>query len=106
MQTQEIVDLLPFLLRPENVARYDPGGAVLICDRRKYPFERTFVRCPDVEAVARAIEEMVTQGGGPADAALYAMALSARQAAGQDTGHQRQPSSAPSRNSRAFLQSR
>jgi methylthioribose-1-phosphate isomerase len=88
METKEIVDLLPFLLRPENVARYDPEGAVVICDRRKYPFEKTFVRCPDVEAVARAIEEMVTQGGGPADAALYAMALAARQAAGQKAERQ------------------
>lgn len=72
-------ELLPFLLRRENVARYE-DGAVLIGDRRKYPFEKTFVRCPDVESVARAIEEMVTQGGGPSIAAWYALVLAAREA--------------------------
>lgn len=81
-ESLSLLDALPFLLRRENVARYE-GGAVLICDRRKYPFERAFVRCPDVESVARAIEEMVTQGGGPAVAALYALAMAARSAEGQ-----------------------
>ncbi len=71
--------LLPFLLRRENVARYEEG-VVVIGDRRAYPFERVFVRCSDVESVARAIEDMVTQGGGPSIAALYAMALAARAA--------------------------
>ncbi len=74
-----IDELLPFLLRRENVARYE-DGAVLIGDRRTYPFEKTFVRCPDVESVARAIEDMVTQGGGPSIAAWYALVLAARQA--------------------------
>ncbi len=72
-------ELLPFLLRRENVARYE-DGAVVIGDRRAYPFERTFVRCPDVESVAHSIESMVTQGGGPSIAAWYAMALAAREA--------------------------
>ena len=76
---QSIDELLPFVLRRENVARYE-DGAVIIGDRRKYPFEKTFVRCPDVESVARAIEDMVTQGGGPSAAAWYAMVLAARQA--------------------------
>lgn len=89
MEIAEINDLLPFLLRRENVARYE-DGAVIIGDRRKYPFEKAFVRCPDVEAVAHAIEEMVTQGGGPANAALYAMALTARQVASQPINHQRE----------------
>ncbi len=75
-------ELLPFLLRRENVARYE-DGVVIIGDRRKYPFERTFVRCEDVEAVARAIEAMVTQGGGPWVAAVYAMAMAARQVEGK-----------------------
>jgi methylthioribose-1-phosphate isomerase len=78
---QSINELLPFLLRRENVARYE-DGAVVIGDRRKYPFEKAFVRCPDVESVARAIEDMVTQGGGPSTAAWYAMVLAARQAEG------------------------
>ncbi len=76
---QSINELLPFLLRRENVARYE-DDAVLIGDRRRYPFEKFFVRCPDVESVARAIEDMVTQGGGPSTAAWYAMVLAARQA--------------------------
>ncbi len=56
--------LLPFLLRRENVARYEEG-VVVIGDRRAYPFERAFVRCPDVESVARAIEGMGHPGGRP-----------------------------------------
>jgi methylthioribose-1-phosphate isomerase len=84
----EINDLLPFLLRRENVARYDEEGAVVIGDRRKYPFEKSFVRCTNVESVARAIEEMVTQGGGPANAALYALVLTARQCADHPAGQQ------------------
>lgn len=77
-----INELLPFLLRRENVARYE-DGTVLIGDRRAYPFERVFVQCKDVESVARAIEEMVTQGGGPSIAAWYAMALAAKEAEAQ-----------------------
>jgi methylthioribose-1-phosphate isomerase len=72
-------ELLPFLLRRENVARYE-DGAVLIGDRRAYPLQKTFVRCTEVEAVARAIEDMVTQGGGPSIAAWYALVLAAREA--------------------------
>lgn len=87
MKPSEINQLLPFLLRRENVARYE-DGAVIIGDRRKYPFEKVFVRCDDVESVARAIEEMVTQGGGPGNAALYAMALAARKAAGMSPARQ------------------
>jgi methylthioribose-1-phosphate isomerase len=89
MELSEINRLLPFLLRRENVARYE-DGVVIIGDRRNYPFEKTFVRCPDVESVARAIEEMVTQGGGPANAALYAMAMTARQAASKPAEQQRE----------------
>jgi len=84
---REINDLLPFLLRRENVARFE-DGSVIICDRRKYPFEKAFVRCNSVEEVARAIEEMITQGGGPANAALYAMVLAAQQCAGSSPAQQ------------------
>ena len=96
MEPAEINALLPFLLRRENVARYE-DGAVIIGDRRKYPFEQAFVRCPDVESVARAIEEMVTQGGGPANAALYALALAAKQSAGLPAQAQREALQAASR---------
>lgn len=78
MELSEINELLPFVLRRDNVARYEEG-AVIIGDRRKYPFEKVFVRCEDVESVAKAIEDMVTQGGGPANAALYAMVMVAHQ---------------------------
>lgn len=88
MNPTEINELLPFLLRRENVARYE-DGVVIIGDRRKYPFEKAFVRCASVEEVARAIEEMVTQGGGPANAALYAMALEAHRVAGQPVERQK-----------------
>lgn len=80
--TPEIDKLLPFLLKRDNIARYE-DGVVYIGDRRKYPFEKTFVECRSVECVARAIEEMVTQGGGPWVAASFAMALAARECEGQ-----------------------
>ncbi|WP_018685026.1 s-methyl-5-thioribose-1-phosphate isomerase [Actinokineospora enzanensis] len=54
--------------------------AVVILDRRRFPFERVWVRCADVEAVAVAIEDMVTQSSGPYFAALYGLVLAARDA--------------------------
>jgi methylthioribose-1-phosphate isomerase len=87
MELAEINEMLPFLLRRENVARYEEG-LVVIGDRRKYPFEKSFVYCNDVEAVARAIEEMVTQGGGPANAAMYAMVLTAHQCSSDSVDRQ------------------
>jgi len=72
----QLLNQIPFLLRRENIAHYEQGS-VLILDRRKFPFERSFIRCEDVEAVARAIEEMVTQGGGPGIAAAYALVMEA-----------------------------
>ena len=64
MDPKALDQLLPFVLKRDNVARYE-DGSVYIGDRRKYPFEKEFLRCDDVEDVARAIEDMVTQGGGP-----------------------------------------
>jgi methylthioribose-1-phosphate isomerase len=80
--TTDVNSLLPYLLRRENVARYQ-DGVVLIGDRRRYPFEKAVYPCHDVESVARAIEGMVTQGGGPWRAAALGMALAAREVAGQ-----------------------
>jgi methylthioribose-1-phosphate isomerase len=80
--TTDVNSLLPYLLRRENVARYQ-DGVVLIGDRRKYPFEKAVYPCHDVETVAQAIEGMVTQGGGPWLAAALGMALAAREVAGQ-----------------------
>jgi methylthioribose-1-phosphate isomerase len=81
-------DRLPFILRRENVARYD-DGAVVIGDRREYPFKQAFVRCASVEEVAQAIEDMVTQGGGPWVAAVYAMAMAAHQIQSKPVQEQR-----------------
>ncbi len=70
-------DRLPFLNRPENVARYE-DGTVYILDRRKYPFNVDFVACRTYEDVAVAIETMVTQSYGPKYATAYAMVQAAR----------------------------
>ncbi|MEZ4511117.1 MAG: eIF-2B alpha/beta/delta-like protein [Chloroflexota bacterium] len=74
----EIAHLLPFVLNPDNIARYE-DGVVVIGDRRRYPLAQEFVRCEDVESVARAIEQMVTQGSGPWQAAACGLALAGRQ---------------------------
>lgn len=82
MDPKALDDLLPFVLKRDNVARYE-DGVVLIGDRRKYPFTKEFYRCEDVEDVARAIEMMVTQGGGPYVAALFAMVMAADKVEGK-----------------------
>jgi len=78
-------DGLAFMLRFENVARYE-DGAVLILDRRIYPAKIEFVRCEDYRAVAKAIGEMVTQSGGPWFAASLGMVSAARTAKGLKAG--------------------
>ena len=60
--------------------RLEPD-CVRILDRRIFPFEESFVTCRSVEDVARAIEDMVTQSGGPFYAASAGMVLAAREAA-------------------------
>ncbi len=64
-----------------NTLRYDRDrGAVILLDRRRYPFKTEFVECKTVEEVARAIEDMIVQGGPPiAYAAGLALALAAFQ---------------------------
>jgi methylthioribose-1-phosphate isomerase len=54
------------------------ADGVRILDRRVFPFERRYVTCRDYEEVARAIEEMVTQSGGPFQAATAGLVLAAR----------------------------
>lgn len=71
-------DRIPFLLRPENVSRYEDGGTVYILDRRCYPHERRFEKCETYEDVAVAIEKMVTQSGGPGFAVACGMTQAAR----------------------------
>lgn len=68
---------LPWLLQKSNIAHIE-AGAVLIGDRRRYPWERTFVTCSSVEQVAQAIRGMVTQGGGPLQVGLTTMRFVAR----------------------------
>lgn len=83
LSLDEISSLLPFLLRPENVAHY-VDGVVRIADRRVYPFEQNVVECRTVEEVAQAIEQMVTQGSGPRLTAMYGLVVAGRHAAGKD----------------------
>lgn len=68
---------MPTVMR-ENVL-IEPD-CVRILDRRVFPFEKSFVVCRCVEDVAVAIEQMVTQSGGPFYAAGAAMVLAAREA--------------------------
>lgn len=65
-------DLLPYILRHRNIARLDDRD-IYITDRRAYPFEKKEVKCSGYMDVAKAIRMMVTQGGGPLEAALIAM---------------------------------
>jgi methylthioribose-1-phosphate isomerase len=80
---RKLDNYLPFILKSKNIARIE-GDAVLIGDRRAYPFKKEFVVCHSVEEVAVAIETMVTQGGGPMQAAMVAMLFLAGRA---DRGH-------------------
>jgi methylthioribose-1-phosphate isomerase len=82
MDSKALDNLLPFVLKRDNVARYE-DGIVYIGDRRKYPFKKDFLRCDDVEDVAQAIEDMVTQGGGPWVAAVFAMVMAAKKVDGK-----------------------
>ncbi|NPV06295.1 MAG: s-methyl-5-thioribose-1-phosphate isomerase [Syntrophaceae bacterium] len=63
----------------ENV--FLEGNALVVIDRRRLPQEIVRLRCPDHEAVARAIEEMAVQGAGDiAITAGYGLFLAARAA--------------------------
>jgi methylthioribose-1-phosphate isomerase len=57
------------------------GDALVVIDRRRLPGETVRLRCPDHEAVARAIEEMAVQGAGDiAITAGFGLYLAARAA--------------------------
>src|SRR5574341_337799 len=60
--------------------RYDEDQrAVVVLDRRKYPFQTEYVTLRTVEEVAKAIEDMVVQGGPPlAYVAGLGLAIAAR----------------------------
>ncbi len=65
-------ELLPPFLRHGNIARLADGG-IWITDRRLLPFERKEHFCSGYAEAAAAIRDMVTQGGGPLEAALLAL---------------------------------
>lgn len=70
---------LPILTNRADTLKYE-DGVVQVLDRRKLPEVVTFVPCHTYEDVARAIVDMVIQGGPPlAYAAGYGMALACRQ---------------------------
>ena len=69
-------------LLADSVRLADDG--VHILDRRTFPFERRWMHARNVDEVARAIEDMVTQSSGPYFATLWGMVLAARQAADLD----------------------
>tara|TARA_R110002096_G_scaffold436009_1_gene665079 strand:+ start:54014 stop:55441 length:1428 start_codon:yes stop_codon:yes gene_type:complete len=73
-EKEGIFDLLPFVVNPDNIARFE-DGKVRIGDRRKYPFSKEFVTCDSVGDVAQAIKDMVTQGSGPWMAAVNALRM-------------------------------
>lgn len=75
------LDDIPALLADRfKTLRYDEEQrAVIVLDRRKYPFEREFVTLRTVEEVALAIEDMTVQGGPPlAYVAGLGLAMAAR----------------------------
>jgi methylthioribose-1-phosphate isomerase len=63
----------------DSVRLADDG--VHLLDRRVFPFQRRWVHARDVDEVAKAIEDMVTQSSGPYFATLWGMVLAARTAA-------------------------
>ena len=73
----------PTLIRDSVVLE---PGRVRVLDRRIFPLRIAFVDCTDVEACARAIEEMVTQSAGPGKVAGAAMVLAAEACAGSLAG--------------------
>lgn len=63
------------------------GDSLVVIDRRRLPREIVRLRCPDHEAVARAIEEMAVQGAGDiAITAGFGLYLAARKAERGGTG--------------------
>src|SRR5690606_31745796 len=81
----ETIHDIPALLADRfKTLRYDEEAqAVVVLDRRKYPFATEYVALRTVEEVARAIEDMVVQGGPPlAYVAGLGLALAARNLTG------------------------
>lgn len=83
---------LPIMTRRGDTLRYDrERGMVTVLNRRSYPAQTVWVDCPNLEAVAHAIETMVIQGGPPlAYVAGYGFALALDQAANRSWHEQRE----------------
>lgn len=62
---------------------------VQILDRRVFPFEHRWLQATNVDDVAKAIEDMVTQSSGPYFAVLAGMVLAARETTGAEPEHAR-----------------
>lgn len=76
-----VIDTPPAMLADRfKTLRYDEAEqAVVVLNRRKYPFVTEFVTLRTVEEVARAIEDMTVQGGPPlAYVAGLGLAMAAR----------------------------
>ncbi|MFT6754231.1 MAG: methylthioribose-1-phosphate isomerase [Candidatus Azotimanducaceae bacterium] len=86
-EQEGVYELLPFILHPHNIARFETGK-VIIGDRRAYPFSRSFVSCETVDEVATAIKDMVTQGSGPWLAAVQALRIVASKHSLEGAGSQ------------------
>lgn len=63
---------LPYLLKNSNICYYDEQK-IYIGNRKVFPFERSFVACNNSEEIAKAIKNMITQGGGPLQVALTSL---------------------------------
>jgi len=75
---------LPWLLQKKHIAHIE-GDHLLIGDRRRYPWEHSYVACSSVAQIAQAIAEMVTQGGGPLQVGLTTMRFLAKKI---EAGHE------------------
>ncbi len=67
-----IDERLPFLLQKKHIA-YSDTNALYILDRRLYPTYKSYFRCQTVTQIAQALQQMVTQGGGPLQVGLETM---------------------------------
>jgi methylthioribose-1-phosphate isomerase len=63
---------LPYLLQSKNICYFE-GDIFYIGNRKKFPFERSFICCKNVEQIALAIKNMITQGGGPLQVSLTSL---------------------------------
>jgi methylthioribose-1-phosphate isomerase len=63
---------LPYLLQSNNIAYFEDEN-FYIGNRKAFPFEKSFVCCKNVEEIASAIKNMITQGGGPLQVSLTSL---------------------------------